>query len=153
MRGLTLIAPMGQAIVWPSSCPKRIENREKSMPKTMVGVSSVVAVHCGLKWSPEYADTVLRILGPTFDMEKAASGAGHIIGLMRLTGKQFTAHEPVMLNDGTLNPWFSGPVGYEIAEAEALPIPLVCRGGINFWPLLPDVEAKVWEQLPHWRGK
>lgn len=148
MRGLTLIAPMGQAIVWPSSCPKRIENREKSMPKIMVGVPSVVAVHCGLKWSPEYAETVFGILGSAFDMQ-----GGHIIGLMLLTGKQFTAHDPAMLTDGTVNPWFSGPVGYEIAEAEALPIPLVCRGGINFWPLLPDVEKKIWEQLPHWRGK
>lgn len=148
MRGLTLIAPMGQAIVWPSTNPKRIENREKSMPKTMVGVPSVVAVHCGLNWSPEYAETVLRILGPTFDMDKAASGAGHIIGLMLLTGKQFTNGD---FPEG--DPWYSGPVGYEIGEAEALPIPLVCRGGINFWPLLPDVEAKIWDQLPHWRGK
>lgn len=142
LRALTLIAPMGQAIVSSHSRAKRIENRPKSLPKGMLGQPTIVAVHCGLKWSDEYAETCHRIFGKPIDRDVAKEQRGHIIGLMRLSGYQFTTTKPPIVeytvdNRGRTvpveDPWFGGPFGYEIEDAIALSKPIKCRGGMGWW--------------------
>lgn len=81
-----------------------------------------------------------------------------IVGLMRLTGRVYR-HEDVDARTGQPRdnddvnlvrryvldsdvdfehvpypgPWYSGPFGYEIAEATAFPEPIPCRGMLGFW--------------------
>ncbi len=118
LRALTFIAPMGQAIVMVNPLAKRVENRLRSLPRKMLGVPSVVAVHCGLKWRDDYAEMVSRITGVTVIDDLP----GHVIGLMRLSGRQFTSPEEAN------NPWWSGPFGYEISDAVRLDRPVALRG-------------------------
>jgi len=118
LRALTFIAPMGQAIVMDHPFAKRVENRPRSLPRKMRVVPSVVAVHCGLKWRDDYADTVSRITGITV----LDNLPGHVVGLMRLSGRQFTSAEEAS------SPWWSGPFGYEISDAVRLDRPVALQG-------------------------
>ena len=169
MRGLTFIAPMGQAVVArldntrggvaDHPLRKSIDNRPKPLPKKMRGQSTIVAVHCGLKWDVNYAKTCRNILGDDLDYDRAANEGGKIIGLMRLSGRQFVEapFEPVewALFAG-VNPWYGGPFGYEISEAVAFQEPILCRGNRGWWPVpadvLDQVHAEMGHVAPHWAG-
>lgn len=62
--------------------------------------------------------------------------------------------------DGAVNPrykldrversqrrWFSGPVGFVLADVRAIAKPVPCKGALGFWRLPDDVERQVVEQL------
>lgn len=151
MKALTLIQPMGWAIVHGT---KRIENRPRDLPKSMRGVETVVVVHSGKKWSDEYANTVSRIMGVTsIGNVKEPS----IVGLMRLTGRVFKYDKerlaelqfddlPLRVGDDgqrRLDDWFSGPFGYEIASAVAFPGPIPCKGMLGFWTVPLEIEEQI----------
>ena len=148
LRALTLIRPMSAAIVHGT---KRIENRPMDLPKAMRGVETVVAVHAGKKWSEEYADLIMQIIGETeWDRlrELRLWEAEGIVGLMLLTGRVFTKtnppparppHDFTVMSGGTFDPWFSGPFGYEIKHAVALASPIACRGMQGWWPVPEDI--------------
>lgn len=159
MRGLTFIAPMGYAVVADHPRAKRLENRPRSLPKSMLGVETVIVVHCGMKWSEEYAATVVRIFGQSDKSEKhlraAANQGGKIIGLMRLTGRQFTDEDPAttrfsLLDNPVVDPWYAGPFAYEISEAIALPEPVPCRGMHGWWPVPDHVMPRIITQVEGW---
>lgn len=134
---------------------KRIENRPRDLPKAMRGVPTVVAVHAGKKWDDEYADAIVKIMGLDALPREPWWIEPAIVGLMRLTGRVFTdfdgteAHHlgrPCIIHpDGAprLDPWFSGPYGYEISHACALATPIPCRGMLGFWPVPDDVAREV----------
>src|SRR5882757_6985814 len=126
---------MGQAIVFDHPDAKRIENRTRSLPKTMLGVETVVAVHCGKKWSARYAHMVIDTL-PAADWNGAGE-LGCIIGAMKLSGRQFTTFGDAYygLSGRQAERWYDGPYGYEILDAIALPRPIPCRGMLGFWTL------------------
>lgn len=141
LRALTFTAPMGQAIVVDHPRAKRFENRPKNLPKSMINVKTVVAVHCGLKFDNTYSGTVFDILGFA-DCSWNTQG-GKIIGLMELSGRVFTSYPQ--------SPWFGGPFGYEISRAEALREPILSRGMLGFWRVPPVTAELIFEQLPTWR--
>jgi hypothetical protein len=149
LSALTLWQPMSWAICAPHPLAKDIENRPRTLPKAMLGRETVVAVHAGKVWSDEYANKINKIMGATsipFHQDPA------IVGLMRLTGRVFSADclPCVEHPDGAprLNPWYSGPFGYEIADAIELPCALKIRGMLGFWPVPEDVVAAIQAQVP-----
>ena len=149
MRALTFIAPMGQAIILDHPLSKRIENRPRPIPRVMLGKTQIVAVHSGKKWSDEYASTVLAITGIT----SFATNPMEIIGLMRLTGRQFTSSaEANAVFPGERGRWYGGPFGYEIADAIGLPRPLGIRGAMGWWSVPENVVAEIKDQVPSWFG-
>jgi hypothetical protein len=161
LRALTFIQPMGEAIVVDSPKAKRIENRPKSLPKAMLGRPTVIAVHSGMKFSDAYGETAARLLGDGFSMLRGELKQGVIIGLMELSGRQFTAadlpftgHHSITTVHGygslipELDPWWGGPFGYEITAAIALTDPVKCRGGLGWWTVPEPVAARVFAQLP-----
>ncbi len=148
LQGLTLIQPMASALVARSSRRKRTENRPRALPRLRLGRPTAFAIHAGLKWSERYASTCLRVLTVDVDWDRAANLGGRILGLGRLSGRQFSPSCPPPTDD----PWWEGPVGYEVVEASPLDEPILCRGGRGWWPVPPDVTRRVLEQLPDWRG-
>lgn len=154
-RALTLIRPMSAAIVHGT---KRIENRPKDLPKAMRGVSTVVAVHAGKGWDHAYHDAIMSIdceRGQDLSYMRHIEDQG-LVGLMRLTGRVFTLgvfHDrstPEGLAAGrvtmTVDPWYSGPFGYEISDAVAFETPISCRGMLGFWTVDDAHVARVREQ-------
>ena len=143
MKALTLWRPMSAAIVHGS---KRIENRPKNLPKAMQDVPTIVAVHAGKGWNEEYADLIRRI-------GDKVPGAGllwtheGIVGLMRLTGRVLTAEDVPWLNEPgdppALNPWYSGPFGYEIDRVVAFEEPIPCKGMLGFWTMPEETLARM----------
>lgn len=152
LRALTLIQPMASAIVCATPRAKRIENRPRSLPRRMLGQSTVVAVHAGAAWSRAYADLVTRLIGDAIDWRGADLHRGCVVGLMRLSGRQFVPGQPPVGPSGEVDPWWSGPYGYEVSDAEACAEPIPCRGGFHrgWWRLPTDVVASVYAQLPRW---
>lgn len=137
MLALTLIQPMASAIVIAHPRAKRIENRPRNLPTKMRNVETVVAVHAGAKWDDEYAAIVRRILGE--DWKRGDVPAGAIVGVMTLTGKVFT--------NSPSREWFSGPFGYEIKSAQAIPRPIPATGKLGFWRLTDSQEHELVESL------
>jgi len=165
-RALTLIRPMSAAIVHGT---KRIENRPQDLPKAMRGKDTVVAVHAGKGWDGDYCQTVraidggigkdqrrgVRIIdGTPYEARMEDQG---IVGLMHLTGRVYTDADPPWRSvtlagverAGADLPgdWYSGPYGYEIAEAAAFPEPIPCRGMLGFWRVPADVIAQMRAQV------
>ncbi len=168
MRALTLIRPMSAAIVHGT---KRIENRPMDLPRAMRGVTTVVAVHAGKKWSEEYGRAVQMIDDCGRDMPQV-SYAGMlddegIVGLMRLTGRVFTTADAarcshpygehsVLCSAGAKvgdDPWWSGPFGYDIDRVVAFAEPIACRGMQGFWPVPGDIRRKILiEHKDEWKS-
>lgn len=192
LRALTLVQPMASAIVVADPRAKRIENRPRPLPKHMQGHETVIAVHAGLAWNDYYASLVGRLLGDAIDWDGLAAHRGCIVGLMRLTGRQYTEESPPMrvlrvedVNGPSaedllmarsvlrwgfrvrfrteirvrfrteVDPWWSGPYGYEIASAQALAEPVSCPEGFHrgWWAVPEHVAERVLEQLPAWRDQ
>ena len=143
MRALTLIQPMGWAIVHKH---KPYENRVRDMrPLSMRGVRTQVAIHNGAKWSDDYAQMIRRLTGivpPNIPMA--------VIGVATFTGKVYTVLDPPPRSDAVRAAgWFFGPYGFEIDTAESIVLreSVPCRGAQGFWTLPDDAEAKVRAQL------
>jgi hypothetical protein len=154
MLALTLIQPMGSAIVMAHPKAKRHENRPRDLPKSMRGVETVVAVHAGKKWDDEYAETIFEITGIRMNRGDVPEGA--VIGVMTLTGRVFAAdYGDWYVSDGKTvqrvgkkpGEWCFGRFAYEIKDATAIAVPVSCVGALGFWKLPEDVEAKVRSQL------
>jgi hypothetical protein len=157
LSALTLWQPMSWAICTPHPLAKDIENRPRPLPKKFQGKETIVAVHAGRTWSDEYANKVNQILGVK---QIPCHRDSCIVGLMKLTGRCFAegvSRPCVEGPDGAprLNPWWSGPYGYEIADAVELTTPIPCRGMQGFWPVPADVVRLIIPQITldwHWPG-
>ena len=141
MLGLTLIQPMGWAIVHRF---KPYENRVRDMrPLSMRGVRTQVAIHNGAKWDDSYALMIRELTGiipPAVPMA--------VIGVATFTGRLYSLTDPPPKTARGIE-WFFGPFAFEIDTSESviLPTPVPCRGMQGFWKLPEAVEAKVREQL------
>lgn len=169
LRALTLIRPMPAAIVHgtkrienrPQDLPRAWRGRGAIVAvhagkKWDEYYASAVNAIDGRGWH----DGVYQP-GPPYATRVSDEG---IVGLMRLTGRVYR-HDDVDArtgqprdNDDTNlvrryvlgtdvdfehvpdpGPWYSGPFGYEIADAAAFPAPIPCRGMQGFWPVPADV--------------
>ena len=45
------------------------------------------------------------------------------------------------------SPWFSGPLGWVLADVVPLRVQVVCKGQLGLWSLSPAVERRVLQQL------
>jgi hypothetical protein len=148
MLALTLIQPMGAAIVHDHPLWKDIENRPQNLPRAMRGVETTIALHAGKKWSDEYGMMIEDIFGIRHESEwpPFSEVFGAVIGTVTFTGRVFTSLVEVA-RAGKSGRWYIGPFGYEIKERRALREPVPCRGMQGFWPVPADVEAEVRRQL------
>lgn len=141
MRALTLIQPMGWAIVHKH---KPFENRPRDQrPLTMRNVRTRIAIHNGAKWDDSYGQMVHHLTGivpPNVPMA--------VIGVATFTGRVFSLLDPPP-RDAAGREWFFGPLGFEIDTSESVVLrePVPCRGYQGFWTLPEDVERRVVEQL------
>lgn len=140
MKALTLIQPMGWAIVHGH---KPFENRSRNiLPVEMRGKRTRVAIHNGAKWDDSYGLMVhhlTRIVPPHQPMA--------IIGFATFTGRVFTTMDPPS-RDAAGRVWFFGPFAFEIdtSESVAFAKPIGCRGALGFWSVPSVIERQVVEQ-------
>lgn len=138
MKALTLIRPWGWAIF----NGKPVENRTWAPPASMLG--QYIAIHHGRKWSDEAADDIAEIL--EIDELPPESTDEGIVGLARIDR---------VINDGALwfndpvrkSIWFTGPVGWVLANHIWLPKPVWCRGSLGLWTVPPGVMSDVRRQV------
>lgn len=139
MRALTLIRPWPWAIF---HAGKDVENRSWAPRASQLLPGNLLAIHAGAKWDrydAEWIDRLLKEVAGTVPrtMPAQSDHVSGIIGVVRFMGVTIECESP----------WFSGPVGWRIAEPRLLPEPIPCRGALGLWALPPDVEASVRRQL------
>jgi len=129
MKALTLWQPWAWAI---AHAGKRIENRTWEPPPDVVG--QTIAIHASKKLDAHGLDALADILaGTTIAVPEATDLAhGAVVAIARVTG----------FVDRSTSRWFSGPIGWELADVEAVD-PIPCRGAQGLWVLPPDVERKM----------
>lgn len=145
MLALTIHQPWAWAIVHDK---KRIENREWSPPREVVG--QYIAIHAGglprtKKAHAELGETSAAIGGPTTD--KLVYGA--VVGVARVV--RVLHSEPHPASPHFL--WWVGPIGWELDNVFALDTPLPCRGQRKLWPLPESLRANVRAQWKARGGK
>lgn len=132
MKALTLYQPWATLII---HGPKRIENRRWTPPKDLIGKR--IAIHAGKTIDGgaviRHEDTLLKATGGVFEIP-----TGVVLGTAIVYGYVTRSDDE----------WFSGPIGWQLAEVRALPEPIPCRGAQGLWDLPPDVEA----QLPFFKS-
>lgn len=125
-KAITLHRPWAWAII---HGPKRIENRGWA-PWTSI-LNKPLAIHAGRTWDEADAEYIAGVLGLRALPPEA--GAEGLIGTVVVTGCVQDA--PPGQED-----WFSGPMGWVLEQAKALPTPIPCRGAQGLW----TIPAGVW---------
>lgn len=142
MRALTLHQPWAWAI---THADKRVENRSRPPPKSMVGQD--FAIHAGLRLDEHAVQRFYR--GDFGDLAAEVNPddivRGAVVAVARLT--KVVEHQYPGFEDHGGDCWYFGPVGYLLANVRALPSPVPCRGMQGWWPLPPDVDAEVRRQI------
>lgn len=154
IRALTVIQPWAHLI---AHGPKRIENRVWEPPRVLVG--AFLAIHAGKRVDPECwqgADElaafaqikhpVLEGLVDAEDLDARTGGNKHrakyaaaavpygaVVAVARLAG----------VVRASTDPWFCGPVGWQLADVVALPAPVACGGAQGLWELGPELLDQV----------
>jgi hypothetical protein len=128
---LTLRAPWGQAVIYGT---KRIENRKWSSQRHKPPFW--MAIHVGLN-EEDYHDVSYHLAREElYDVLNERHHPGRIIGLAHVV-KYITKSD---------DPWFDGPIGWVIDEVIPLD-PIPARGKQQLWPLTPNVERIIHQQL------
>jgi hypothetical protein len=133
LRALTLWQPWAYAI---TRLGKRIENRSRPPGPSLVGTT--VAIHAAAKHDVAAERDAIAWIHRTFSAEcyvPAEPPRGAIVALARVVGSVTASDDP----------WFVGPVGWQLADVIALPTPVSCRGMQGVWPVPADVAARVRE--------
>ncbi len=138
LRALTLRHP------WPwyvAHGPKRIENRTWKPPANLH--RQYLAIHAGKAWEPaEILDAVdwvksmyergiepMEITpGKVADMPRSA-----IVCVVRIDG----------FVTASADPWFVGPIGWQLSDVVTLGEPVPCRGAQGLWEVPADVATIV----------
>lgn len=136
MRALTLWQPMAWAI---SDGTKRIENRPWEPWGVVVGKR--IAIHAGMRYHREHAEQIeLR-----FGVKVPAKGElpqGAIVATAIVCGfvsdndeDRATVHH--------LSPWYSGPVGWLLADVRKVDPPIPCKGALGLWRIPDEIEREL----------
>lgn len=113
---------------------KRLENRDWAPPPRFVGQD--IAIHAAAYLEPLRLAHVADALGMTV-AELEVEPRKAIIAVVRLTGVVRSSRDP----------WFTGPFGWEFADARRLASPIPCSGKQGLWGVGREIEADVLNQL------
>lgn len=132
LHALTLIRPWGWAIVHGG---KDVENRTWAPPAKFIG--EMIAIHHGKKFDEKAAEEIVEFLEMD-ELPPEAVDEG-IIGLARIARVVSGRFDPEAVDPAQGSPWFSGPVGWVLADRVWLPKPLPCRGAQGLWPVPTNI--------------
>ena len=127
MKALTLWQPWAWAIC---HAGKRIENRTWPPPNEIFGKQ--IAIHAGNRVD-DAAVLQLAKMFPELWPGKVGLTHGAIVAVVTVTG--FTR--------SSTDRWFSGPVGWQLADVIVLKQPIACRGFQKLWDLPAQVLHEV----------
>lgn len=169
MYALTVKQPWAQAI---AQFGKGVENRTRRPPRQMLGQR--IAIHVGqsvIDWQL-MRDGVDPYHDHRFDLylwathgeghrSESVPHAGRIIATARMvgyTGEASGARALPMYVDAVKaaehSPWFTGPVGWVLADVVMLLDPVgPVVGRLGCWPLGPELVAQIQEQESAARGR
>jgi hypothetical protein len=144
MRALTLHRPWDRLIV---KGVKLVENRSWKPTLQQLRPGEVFAIHQGKTWDTEGIEEIRRI-ARDFPHHRAALGVlasavdeggdgGQIVGVVEYRGCSIA--DP--------SPWFTGPIGWGLADAWELPTSIPCRGFQGLWTVPLDVQAQIDAQI------
>jgi hypothetical protein len=126
-RAISIKQPWAWAIMQPGG--KDIENRSWKLPERYIG--QMLGLHTGKRPDPVDAWYAVRNAAGKFPpQDHGELHLGCIVGVIRFS-KNITSSPSV---------WFSGPNGWVIDGAVALPTPIPCRGALGFFK--PDHKAQ-----------
>jgi hypothetical protein len=129
LRALTLVQPWAWAI---AHADKRVENRTWLPPRALVG--AYLAIHAG-KGFDKHAQWKLVQHGyepPALHVHGAIVAVARVKGTVR-------ERDPNVHDD----PWFCGPIGWQLDEVRTFAEPVPCRGAQGLWTVPDDVLAVV----------
>lgn len=166
MRALTLHQPWAALV---ASGVKLIENRPMRPMADAIGHR--IAIHAGLTFDEDAASMIVATF-PDVQHNDAwwhrrrvhgkILATARLVGYVQQRGSAFIAAGATQLVAGRVGAaeasaeavanqpdqlrWFSGPIGYVLADVRALATPIACRGMPGFWPVPADVEARILQQ-------
>lgn len=152
MKALSLLQPWCSVVV---AGLKPIENRKTRPPVALFG--EVFAIHSSLGWDQDAVPLIEALTRQVWPADQQPRGM--ILGVARLAGyvkgdRMFPGFcefggnlSPERVAAAMDDPWFLGPVGYVLEDVRALPQPIRWKGMIGWWPVPPDVERQITEQL------
>jgi hypothetical protein len=120
---------------------KNIENRTWA-PERTLKIGDRFAIHNAKKIDPAGVTQVMEILIGTrtafaMDMDELCGRPGVILGTVRFCGTI----------SGGSSTWFSGPIGWMLADPRPLREPIVCLGQQRLWRVPPGIEEMVNENM------
>lgn len=148
LRGLTLWRPWAASIV---HGPKRVENRPWAPPTRLLDAGLWLALHAGRTWDIDGAEFIIehldgQILGlhdtsvilvrddaraqdawPLPWIEQGIVGVARVVRAYR-----YVCPPPT---EALEHEWSFGPWCWELADVQALPEPIPCRGRQSLWEL------------------
>lgn len=127
MKAITLWQPWAWAICYAG---KRIENRTWPPPKALLGKQ--VAIHAGKHLDEAIASNMAETF-PGLWPGRANLKRGAVVAVAKLMGATTASKDP----------WFFGPVGWQLSDVVVLAQPVVCRGFQGLWDLPPQVARDV----------
>lgn len=132
MRALTIQQPWAWAI---AKGFKTIENR--SWRPRLIEPGDVFAVHAAAA-APD-AEDIEWLTGQVGRRGKVPDwfDCSCVVALVRFVGT----------TESSRSPWFSGPIGWELADAQRLRDPVECTGRLGLWELPARVEGRVLKQV------
>lgn len=140
MRGLTLRPAWAHAV---AHLHKRTENRTWRPPACIDG--RVIAVHSARRLLPGDDDALRaaeRAAGVA-GLELRALPRGCIVAVARVVGVRVGIGQVQRFDIEPHDPWFSGPVGWILADVQVLPVPVPCRGGQGLWTVPRRVVTRL----------
>jgi len=137
MKALTLLRPWSNAII---RFGKDVENRTWAPASVILGQR--IAIHSGREIDERgigFVMSMLRNDRTAFAMhsDELLGPPMSIIGTVKLVGvvRQSSSQ------------WFSGPIGWQLADPRPLREPLFCRGMQRLWTVPPEIEEIIRESL------
>lgn len=170
MKGLTVIQPWPWAICY---WGKPVENRTWAPPAALIGER--FAIHAGKLPGPRAsgafggsawaevasaiesidAEGLIPVGAPTLTPAHMFCASSAIVATVRLAGwvtpnphhyRTASIDDGQRVRNAARSPWFSGPIGWVLADKVVLPTPIPCRGAQGLWTVPPDVGVRVRDQ-------
>lgn len=149
MKALTLWQPWAWAIV---AAGKNVENRTWEPPRDIIGER--IAIHAGKTIDIESIlamrnEMRINCPSPASLVRGAIVGTARVVGAIAVNGGTCQYNGGVTLEQSSVlcdSHWFSGPIGWVLADVVRFHEPIQCRGAQGLWELGPAYERLVLEE-------